>query len=85
MTTIDNFIAGIRMAEKFARTMRERIDQRIAKDIEFDQRKSSTLRGVTQIADEASRDAQATLDDLLIQLASLLKMLDEQKGQCDAK
>lgn len=85
MSTIEHFIFGVRYAEKSARERREGIDHRIAKDIEFDPRNAKTLRGITRISDEANRDARATLDSLLEQLASLLNMLDEKKGADDAE
>lgn len=85
MPTIENFVLGVRYAEKSARERREGIDLRIAKDIEFDPRNAATLRGITRIADEANRDARATLDSLLEQLADLLKMIDEKKGADDAE
>ena len=85
MSTIENFVLGVRMAEGRARKRREETDQRIAKDIEIDPHKSATLRGVTQIANEANHSAQATLDSLLGDLFDLLKMLDEKKGADDAE
>ncbi len=85
MSMIESLVFGIRYIEKTARERREGIDLRIAKDIEFDPRKSATLRGITRIADEANRDARATLDSLLEQLADLLKMLDDKKGAGDAE
>lgn len=83
MSTIENFIFGVRMVEKRARARREDTDQRIAKDIELDPRKSATLRGITEISTAANRAAQSTLDTLLDELEELINMLDA--GDVDAK
>lgn len=77
MEKLERFVFGVRIIERTARERRAKIDEQIAKDLTLDPRNAATLRGITQIATEANRDAQATLDTLLDQLASLLKTLDE--------
>lgn len=77
MEKLERFVFGVRIIERTARQRRAKIDEQIAKDLTLDPRNAATLRGITQIAAEANRDAQATLDTLLDQLQALLKSLDE--------
>ena len=77
MERLERFVFGVRMMVQAARERRAKIDEQIAKDIALDPRNAATLRGITQIASVANRDAQATLDTLLDTLLDLLKSLDE--------
>lgn len=76
MERLERFVFGVRMMVQAASLRRSGIEKQIARDLAFDPTDARTLRGITQIAAEANRDAQATLDTF-DQLQSLLKSLDE--------